>query len=50
LKAQGVESSFEDTYGSNKTQASSTYSFAPQKEARDFQDNYLAAVYLLNSI
>ena len=42
LKAQGVENSFENTYGHNRTQAKSVYSFASQKEALDFKNKYLA--------
>ena len=42
LKAQGVESTFENTYGHNRTQAKSIYSFASEKEAINFKNKYLA--------
>ena len=42
LKAQGVESAFENTYGHNRTQAKSIYSFASEKEAINFKNRYLA--------
>jgi hypothetical protein len=42
LKAQGVENTFENTYGHNKTQAKNVYSFASQKEAINFKNKYLA--------